>query len=701
MKSSAKSGQSQLLIPLLIIISSAIVFAANTALNSSVTEEFIFTVDVFANTYLGFDAEENVVKTYLFMDNGTAIANQKVDLYLDESFFGSNMTNEKGLAEFFVPEGEYEIKSIFEGNDSAYLNPSEIHLNFTSESSEMKSKKGEAISFDRDLDCQKCGNHKAPPVTNINMTISIESSEVVEDGVLIEYYPKSWEIVDANGGIESVYDSTYNKIEWFVGNVTDVSKSYIIKSPQRTTPSTKYYFQTQLDDMKSDWWMVIVSDPAPYPDYSDNSTNNTVAGQPTLFSLNWTDDVGLDYFIFKTNNTGTWVNETINFENQTGNVLFYDSFESGDFSEWTSSSGITVSSEQAHHGIYSAKITAWSDEAYNNEAFTSQNTVYGRAYLRFSSLPAEDEYTTIFWFYDDVSYNPHVRVRNNSGTYEWGIGWGGGSVNYYSSPSITTGVWYSVELKADRNNEARLYVDGTSVGTSPSAQDSSQSGFYLGGLDSGPDESNITLYVDSVVVSDSYIGPFNSWSNVTKTLNDTVGVNVQWCVEANDTSNNSNTTSCDTPFSLTTTETPLLIDFVDPTPPNNNITYNKFAYVNVSITSANNTSSFIDWNNSLVGYWAMDWYNSTGIYDNSSYNNFGTFSGTAFGTSNITTGKYGYGLDFDGAETSTDHLNAGNSASLNLSDTGTIEAWIYHKANGKYYYDHVIGKNDLGVGITR
>jgi hypothetical protein len=262
MKSSAKSGQSQLLIPLLIIISSAIVFAANTALNTTASEEFVFTVDVFANTYIGLDEEENIVKAYLFMDNGTAIGNQKVDLYLNETMFGSSITDEKGLAEFVVPEGEHEIEAAFEGNESLFLNPSEIRLNFRLKSSEMKTKsEGITMSFDRNLDCHKCGNHKAPPLTNINMTISVEASEVVENGVLIEYYPKDWTIINANSGTESDYDSTYNKIEWFVGNVSQISKSYIIESPERTTPSTKYYFQSELGGVKSDTWMVVVSDP--------------------------------------------------------------------------------------------------------------------------------------------------------------------------------------------------------------------------------------------------------------------------------------------------------------------------------------------------------------------------------------------------------------------------------------------------------
>jgi len=89
-----------------------------------------------------------------------------------------------------------------------------------------------------------------------------------------------------------------------------------------------------------------------------------------------------------------------------------------------------------------------------------------------------------------------------------------------------------------------------------------------------------------------------------------------------------------------------------------------------------NTSALFDWNNSLVGYWSFDYYNSSGIYDNSTYNNFGTFE-NGLSTSDITTGKYGHGLEFDGVD---DHLNVSNSESLNITNAITLEAWVYPKS---------------------
>jgi len=46
------------------------------------------------------------------------------------------------------------------------------------------------------------------------------------------------------------------------------------------------------------------------PTYSNAATNTTQANSTCLFSTLWSDDVGLSHYIFSTNNTGTWSNET-------------------------------------------------------------------------------------------------------------------------------------------------------------------------------------------------------------------------------------------------------------------------------------------------------------------------------------------------------------------------------------------------------
>ncbi|MGC9058478.1 MAG: LamG-like jellyroll fold domain-containing protein, partial [Candidatus Nanoarchaeia archaeon] len=119
------------------------------------------------------------------------------------------------------------------------------------------------------------------------------------------------------------------------------------------------------------------------------------------------------------------------------------------------------------------------------------------------------------------------------------------------------------------------------------------------------------------------------------------------------------------------------IQFTSPTPANGTITNNNWVYLNTTVIDASNTSALFDWNRSLVGYWAMDWHNSTGIFDNSTYNNFGKFYG-GLGTNNITAGKFGKALRFDGVN---DYVEALHPAG-NLTGPLTFEAWIYPTGPG-------------------
>jgi len=123
---------------------------------------------------------------------------------------------------------------------------------------------------------------------------------------------------------------------------------------------------------------------------------------------------------------------------------------------------------------------------------------------------------------------------------------------------------------------------------------------------------------------------------------------------------------------------------------------NTYAYINVSVNDSSDTSSFIDWDNSLVGYWNFEHTNSTGVCDNSTYNNFGTFNGANFGESNITIGKYGDALEFDG---SNDYVDCGNDSSLDFgSDVDfSLDFWIKFKTYPGIYKDFI---GTFGGGTT-
>jgi len=113
------------------------------------------------------------------------------------------------------------------------------------------------------------------------------------------------------------------------------------------------------------------------------------------------------------------------------------------------------------------------------------------------------------------------------------------------------------------------------------------------------------------------------------------------------------------------------INFTSPTEASGNYINKNYTYVNVSVSDANNVSSFINWNYSLVGYWN---FNDGTANDNSTYNNDGTISGATSAT-----GKFGNALGFDG---SNDYVNCGTGASLNIATQVTIEAWLYLTGGG-------------------
>ena len=72
--------------------------------------------------------------------------------------------------------------------------------------------------------------------------------------------------------------------------------------------------------------------------YSDSNVNNTIAGQPTLFSLSWDDNLGLSGYIFSTNNTGEWLNsswaEFSGLTNISVNVSILDNYAMGTVIGW-------------------------------------------------------------------------------------------------------------------------------------------------------------------------------------------------------------------------------------------------------------------------------------------------------------------------------------------------------------------------------
>jgi hypothetical protein len=99
----------------------------------------------------------------------------------------------------------------------------------------------------------------------------------------------------------------------------------------------------------------------------------------------------------------------------------------------------------------------------------------------------------------------------------------------------------------------------------------------------------------------------------------------------------------------------------------------------------------------------MDYYNTTGIYDNSTYKNFGKFEGR-LSASNLTASKFGNGLKFGEFGLTNIGLNAGNRSSLSFG-TGnfTISLWFNISSTGQDIYNGLLyhgGGDSSSAGYT-
>lgn len=126
----------------------------------------------------------------------------------------------------------------------------------------------QGVTFDRRLSGDKVGQHKAPPLGQVAVEISVSSQESLFTAALADYFPVSWTVLDAGGGNVSAVDDKTGRIEWPIGNITageTVIRQYSLMTPQRTIPPTKYWHWSELSygggSASSDPWMVIVGDP--------------------------------------------------------------------------------------------------------------------------------------------------------------------------------------------------------------------------------------------------------------------------------------------------------------------------------------------------------------------------------------------------------------------------------------------------------
>jgi hypothetical protein len=128
-------------------------------------------------------------------------------------------------------------------------------------------------------------------------------------------------------------------------------------------------------------------------------------------------------------------------------------------------------------------------------------------------------------------------------------------------------------------------------------------------------------------------------------------------------------------------------------PTNNSLVTDLNQTISVIISGTENVSTFIDWNNSLVGYWNFNSGNTTHVFDLSQNNNHGEYlGGTINNNSNQIRGNY---TQYDGID---DYVDLGSPTELdNILFDYTICAWINPSSYGEDGFGRIFSKRITGV----
>jgi len=174
------------------------------------------------------------------------------------------------------------------------------------------------------------------------------------------------------------------------------------------------------------------------------------------------------------------------------------------FATWSGSSGSTVVNSDAHHGDYSFLNDGASDRFYIN--FAAGATIYQRAYVKFTSLPTSGNSWIIFDMYAVLNSNPRAIIRNNAGSYEWGIRTGDGSIDYYAA-TVSAGVYYCIELAwVSATKTATMWVEGIKIGDHTTANADTVSSCYFGYLTTAALANYDCCVIDSVYIACEGVG---------------------------------------------------------------------------------------------------------------------------------------------------------------------------------------------------
>jgi hypothetical protein len=213
--------------------------------------------------------------------------------------------------------------------------------------------------------------------------------------------------------------------------------------------------------------------------------------------------------------------------------LFSDGFDPhGNFSQWDSTAGAcTVITDPVYEGTYAAQLVVYpTNVAILYKALGgSYSTVYMRAYVYLETTPASGQR---FYIGNYIRNNANSKLLaaaclyNDSGTLKWDLRYRTDSIDenhaYSTTPSISTGQWYCIEIKFSAGNgdgEARMYIDGvekiTATGLTNDDYNADSVRVLAYVAEAGNQE---VICLDNIIVADAYIGLDATLQAVTDSL---------------------------------------------------------------------------------------------------------------------------------------------------------------------------------------
>jgi hypothetical protein len=250
-----------------------------------------------------------------------------------------------------------------------------------------------------------------------------------------------------------------------------------------------------------------------------------------------------------------------------------------------------------------------------------------------------------------------------------------------TTKTYALGVWHHV-VAVRNSTDLLVYIDGSMNATgscSPAKNLDNSYNFLIG--DSSCSSDELTGKIDEVRVwnrsltSSEILGLYNATSiNYNVTLAEG---NHTYQAFAQDSNGNVNVSTL---FGFEVDSALPFVGFNLTTPYDGSQQPETYFTVGMNVSDTYGAYSFVDLDNSLVGYWRGE----DGANDTIGVNN-GTFAGNATTTRN---GKFGKAFTFDG---SGDYVDVGQTPSLNVSYI-TLSAWV--KYNSVVPFGTIIGRDD-------